>query len=708
MTPQSAPENTSVTRPNIASAAWFRALIILIGLVFSVLVSLIFSHQFPFPKAISNQFDFPGLINSGEDWLKDNIRSTTRAIAAYVTGFISGVEEFLWLKPWPLVLAALTLISLRFGGLRFAIFAAAVVLFWGMVGQWDPTMSTLALMGVSVFISILLGVPLGIWCAMSTRTEAIVRPILDTMQTMPAFVYLLPAIFFFGIGETGAAMAIIVYAMPPVVRLTTLGIRQVPATSIEVAESFGSTGFQILRKVQLPQAIPSVILGINQTIMMALGLAVLAVFIGTGGLGREVYSALTKLKVGWAFEAGLCIVLMAVLFDRLTLAMGQPRAHQNLADPAFRLLPQSWRRIALARAIETVIDRIWQIASNFFAGTTGIIAGTVRTILTPFSPETALDLAARINRSRFLISLLLILVAIYVWDLFLPIGYFPESWQFSIREPVDNAVDWLAADPSFAAFSKGLRALIYLYLLNPLDQFFVGLPWFVTLAALFLIARATGGLRFGVVITALIFLTGVAGMWEPTMETLSATITAVVICIIVGLPVGIASAYSKTLDSIVRPILDTMQTMPAFVYLIPVLMLFGGNKVTAIIATVIYAIPPMVRMTTLGLRQLPEQINEVCTSFGSTELQSLFKIKLPMASPSIMLGVNQAIVMALAMQVITPMIAGEGLGKVVFSAMATADTGTGLVAGTGIVLLAIVLDRMTQSWTTNQRKALGL
>jgi len=151
-----------------------------------------------------------------------------------------------------------------------------------------------------------------------------------------------------------------------------------------------------------------------------------------------------------------------------------------------------------------------------------------------------------------------------------------------------------------------------------------------------------------------------------------------------------------------------MQTMPAFVYLIPVLMLFGGNKVTAIIATVIYAIPPMIRMTILGLRQLPEQVNEVCSAFGSTELQSLFKVKLPMASPSIMLGVNQAIIMALAMQVITPMVAGRGLGKEVFEAMTLADTGRALVGGVGIVLLAIMLDRMTQAWSAKQRKALGL
>ncbi|MGB1148430.1 MAG: ABC transporter permease, partial [Alphaproteobacteria bacterium] len=326
-----------------------------LGLIVSVLVYQIVGFRFEFPAFITDRFDFALAINNGEDWLKANVRSTTRAIAKVVTGFIEEVEYFLQVRPWPFVVAVLALMALRFGGLRLGLFTVLAVMFWGAMDMWDPAMSTLALMGVSVLISVALGVPLGIWCSQSDRVESFVRPILDTMQTMPAFVYLLPAIFLFGIGETGAAMAIIIYAMPPVVRLTNLGIRQVPATSVEVAQSFGSTRLQTMIKVQIPQAIPSIILGINQTIMMALGLAVLAVFIGTGGLGREVYSALTKLKVGWAFEAGMCIVFMAIVFDRLTLAISKPKDSEALADKTqlrFRLLPQSWHGFAPALWIE--------------------------------------------------------------------------------------------------------------------------------------------------------------------------------------------------------------------------------------------------------------------------------------------------------------------------------------------------------------------
>jgi glycine betaine/proline transport system permease protein len=225
---------------------------------------------------------------------------------------------------------------------------------------------------------------------------------------------------------------------------------------------------------------------------------------------------------------------------------------------------------------------------------------------------------------------------------------------------------------------------------------------------MFLIVWRSAGLAFAVTTVAALTFTALSGLWAITMYTMASTIAAVVVCIMIGLPLGVAAAYNRPLDAILRPILDTMQTMPTFVYLIPALMFFGGNPVTAIIATVIYAVPPMIRMTTLGLRQLPPEINEVANAFGSTGLQSLIKVKLPMASPSIILGVNQAVVMALAMQVITPLVGGLGLGKEVFHAMNLANTGKGLVAGIGIVLLAIVLDRLTQAWTRNQRQALGL
>ena len=685
---------------------------ILLGLIISVVVWFSVGFKYVFPEAISSQFDFQLIINNAETWLQVHGKVYTRAASNFVGYYLEQLEMFLWFKPWPVVTLALVLPALHYGGLRLALFTLFGVLFWGMMDMWDPAMSTLALMGVSVLFSCFFGIILGILCSQNNALEASIRPVLDTMQTMPSFVYLLPAIVFFGIGGPPAAMAIIIYAMPPVVRLTNLGIRQVPETTIEVAESFGSSRMQTLFKVQIPQALPSIMLGINQTIMMALGLAVLAVFIGAGGLGEEVYKALKRLKVGWSVEGGLCIVFMAIIFDRLSLAMSHPKESNILKDNTemkFRLLPQRLARNRIALVIEKTIDVVWIFVAALGYYFVEILALIFERLTRVFNENLAITLGILMRGHRFLIASIFVILFVLVWDsLIMEIGYFPKDWQFTIRKPIDNAIDSLIVNPYFYGFTKGLKEFIFFYVLNPLEVFLIGLPWLFVLGAFFVISFYSAGIFFAVVAVCLLFFTGLSGVWELTMQTLAAIIASVVVCVVLGLPLGILAAYNKTVDNIVRPILDTMQTMPAFVYLIPVLYFFGGNRVTAVIATVIYALPPMVRMTNLGLRELPKQINEVSDSFGSTEIQSLIKVKLPMASPSIMLGVNQAVIMALAMQVITPLIAGEGLGKEVFRAMETADTGRGLIAGIGIVLLAILLDRLTQAWTVNQRKALGL
>ena len=303
----------------------------------------------------------------------------------------------------------------------------------------------------------------------------------------------------------------------------------------------------------------------------------------------------------------------------------------------------------------------------------------------------------------------MVLAAILVVDAVGPgIGEFPESLQFSFREPVDNAVAWLTVNPTFIAFTKGLKAFIYLYLLHPLDVYLTQLPWYITVIILGTVSWVSVGWRFGVTCIVLLLFIGACDLWAEAMLTLSSVLVSVLICFVFGLPLGIAAAHSKRFDMLLRPVLDAMQTLPSFVYLIPVLMFFGGNIVSAVIATVIYALPPVIRLTTLGISQLPVTYTEVSTSFGGSTLQTLKKVKLPMALPSIMLGLNQAVMMALAMQVVTPLIGGGGLGREVFNALNTSNTGAGLAAGIGIVLLAIILDRMSQAWTQTQRKALGL
>ncbi|MGI9353136.1 MAG: ABC transporter permease [Rhizobiaceae bacterium] len=676
----------------------------ILGFVFSLLIYAVFANSFQFPQWIIDGFPFVEKVNEVQAWMEENVRHITRAISDAVRVPLDWLEETLWELPWLFVLLFFLVPSIAYGGLKLGLLTIVGVLFWGMVGMWYEAMSTLSLMAVSVALSVLLGLFLGVLASQNDRFEAFLRPILDTMQTMPAFVYLIPAIFFFGIGAPSATLAIVIYALPPAVRLTSLGIRQVPSTTVEAAQSYGSTRWQMLSKVKIPLALPSIVLGINQTIMMALGLAVLAVFIGAGGLGEQVWKALTKLKVGWAFEAGVCIVFMAIILDRLTYAIsGQAKgvASHYGSGPRFHLLPQSWDESPIATAIEKPIGHVWDLIGKIGLAVTSAVARGVGSV----KKETGEWLAQR----PFFVVGSLLLIAVYLlggtvnW-----MNTFPGWLEISFREAMDSAIDWLTVNPTFIVITKFIRSAVFLYLLDPLDRFLAGLPWWYVMAALGLIVWVSTSWRFALVTLVFLFFLAAAGLWEISLFTLAGTSVSVLICLIVGVPLGIAAAYSKLMDSILRPILDAMQTLPAFVYLIPALFFFGGNKTTAVIATVIYSIPPVIRLTTLGLRQLPVEIDEVANSYGSTTLQTLFKVKLPMASPSIMLGLNQSVVMALAMQAITPLVAGLGLGKEVYDAMNVANMGKGLAAGIGIVLLTIMLDRMTQGWTRNQRRALGL
>ncbi len=682
-----------------------------LGLAVSIIIAMQMSEQTKLPAAITEKFLIIDWINVAEQWLKDNYQEATRKFAAVIEGGLEWLDEFLLFKPWVFIVLGFALPSLAFGGLRLALLSIIGVCFWGSMDMWDPAMSTLALMGMSVLLSVIFGVGLGILCSQNDTVEAIVRPVLDTMQTMPSFVYLIPAIFFFGIGGAPAILATMIYAMPPMVRLTNLGIRQVPDNTMEAAKSFGSTRLQTLYKVQIPLALPSIMLGINQTVMMALGLVVLATFIGAGGLGDEVWQALRQLNVGWSLEGGLSIVFMAIIFDRLSYAMSGKVTKPALGPGQleFRFLPQSWDGKSAAIAVERVINAIWHVVAaggNAFARFIGTVIYTLTRI---FSADFAGRIFAWVTQHAFLVTGLALLYAVLLFDQHVTaIGDYPDALKFTLRGPVDRAVDWLVVDPTFVVITKAIRAFTYLYLLNPLVKFLTLLPWWYTIAAFGIVAWLSVGWRFAIAAMLCLFFVGAGGVWIFAMETLATIVVCVLVCVTVGVPLGVAAAYNKTFDTLLRPLLDAMQTMPAFVYLIPVLMFFGGNIVSAVIATVIYAVPPVVRLTTLGIQQLPQEINEVSTSFGSSTAQDLFKIKLPMALPSIMLGLNQAVMMALAMQVITPLIGGRGLGHQVFDALNTANTGKGLLAGTGIVLLAIILDRLSQAWSATQRKALGL
>ena len=452
----------------------------LIGFVISLIVYFAAANAVRFPQWIIDGFPFVEKVNEIQTWMEVNLKDYTRAISEFVRIPLDWLEEVLWELPWLFVLLLFAIPSFAYGGLRLGLLAIVGVSFWGVVGMWYEAMSTLSLMAVSVALSVLLGLALGIFASQSDRFEAFLRPILDTMQTMPAFVYLIPAIFFFGIGAPSATLAIVIYALPPAVRLTSLGIRQVPSTTVEAAQSYGSTRWQMLSKVKLPLALPSIVLGINQTIMMALGLAVLAVFIGAGGLGEQVWKALVKLKVGWAFEAGICIVFMAIILDRLTYAIsGQAKgaASHYGSGPRFHLLPQSWDESLIAIAIEKPIGFVWNLIGKIGLWITSLvaaIAGKVRA-------ESGVWL---MQRPFLVVGGVLLLFVLLFGGQIRWMSDFPSWLEVSFRASIDESIDWLTVNPTFIAITKFIRTTVFLYLLDPLDRFLAGLPWWYVMAAL--------------------------------------------------------------------------------------------------------------------------------------------------------------------------------------------------------------------------------
>ena len=256
-------------------------------------------------------------------WLTRNYRPTFQAMKEPIDFILSNVQAFLlWLPPImfiPLLIA----LAWRVAGWRVALFSGAAFTLVGMIGLWNLTMVTLAMVIASLVVCLVLGLPLGILAARSDRFRAALRPVLDVMQTTPAFVYLVPVVMLFSIGTVAGVIATIIFALPPLIRLTDLGIRGVPADVIEAAEAFGSNEWQVLVKVRLPLALPSIMAGVNQTIMLSLSMVVIAALIGAGGLGRPVVEGLNALRIGQAGIGGLAIVLLAIVLDRLTQAFGE-------------------------------------------------------------------------------------------------------------------------------------------------------------------------------------------------------------------------------------------------------------------------------------------------------------------------------------------------------------------------------------------------
>jgi glycine betaine/proline transport system permease protein len=583
----------------------------------------------PFPRAVA--IPLAQWADQLDAWVIRN-RATSplfigviRPLADVAGDAVAAVTTLLDALGWVGVMLAAAGLTLVSAGPRTAAVVTLALAAIGLVGGWDDAMLTLALTIVAVATCAVVGLPLGVAAGRVRRIERALRPVLDTLQIVPAYVYLLPAVLLLGIGGPSAIVVTVAFALPPLVRLTALGVRSVPRGTIEVAVSSGATRLQVLRTVQLPLAGPWIRAGVNQTIMMALAMVVVASLVGAGGLGREVLRGLQTLDVGRALDAGVGIVLLAVALDRATGGVGE-----RSRPPA--------------------------------AVRTRILGGT---------------------------AIAAVLAAL------LPSSSFPGEGRLSLAEATTSAVAWSGANLSGA--TTAIADVLILGVLDPLRSALVAVPWWALVAAVAGLAWWLAGERLALLVVLAALTIGAIGVWEQTMDTLSQVIVATVLALLAAVPLGILASRSDLVTRALRPVLDTLQTLPAFVYLVPVVALFGVGRVPGLIATVLYALPPAVRLTDVGIREVDAGPLEAARSQGATSLQLLRTVQLPLARPTIMLGINQTTIMVLAGIVIAGLVGASGLGIETVLGVARGDLGRGVTAAVAIVLLGVVLDRITQA-----------
>lgn len=534
---------------------------------------------------------------------------------------------------WLGVLMGAAGLTLASAGWRITVVVTLALTTIGLIGGWDDAMLTLASTIVAVATCAVIGLPLGVLAGGVQRFERVLRPVLDALQIVPAYVYLLPAVLLLGIGGPSAIVVTVAFALPPLVRLTALGVRSVPRSMIEVAVSSGATRLQVLRTVQLPLAGPWVRVGLNQTIMMALAMVVVASLVGAGGLGREVLRGLQTLDVGRALDAGVAIVLLAIALDRATC----------MAGPDVRPARATRVRILSVTAV-------------------------------------ALAAAGLLPRAAVLGAFE---------------ASFPGRGPLSLADVTSEAVAW--SSMNLAGMTTAVADVLILGVLDPFRTLLTAVPWWLIVTVVLGLAWWLAGERLALVVVLASVTIGALGVWELTMDTLSQVLVATTLALLLAVPLGVVTSQSDPLARALRPVLDTLQTLPAFVYLVPVVALFGVGRVPGLIATVVYALPPAVRLTDIGIREVDAGPLEAARSQGATRLQLLRTVQLPLARPTIMLGINQTTIMVLAGIVIAGLVGASGLGIETVLGVARGDIGRGVRAAAAIVLLGVVLDRLTQS-----------
>ena len=595
------------------------------------------------------------LINSCDFGLF-TFRELTRAIAWALTWPLKWMESLLATGfgggavgplPWITVVALAVLVGHYVRGWRLALLAGACTGYLAVFGQWESAMRTMATVLVCVLLAAVMGLVVGVAASRARWLKRIVVPMMDLMQSTPHYAYFVPIVFFFGIGLAPGAIATIIFAAPPMVRCTLLGIERVPPEIREAALMSGCTPGQLLWKVELPVARPTLMVGINQVIMQTFGMVVIASLIGVKGLGYDLLFSLQNLRLGKALEGGAAIVVIAIALDRLSYAYATEM-------PWLRARERKglWRHAYGLAAIGLLIG-CWALA-------------WVEPVLARYPDAWSITTA--------------------------------PAWDQLIRGFTDSVYDE----------AKALRTWLVVYVFLPVKRAYLWLPWPFVVGALSVVAWRLGGLRLAALVAGLLVFIVLSGFWEKTVLTAYLVTISVLICVVTGIPVGIAATYNRRLAGAVKLWCDVFQTFPSFIYLIPVVMLFKVGDVAAVMAVVVWAVIPMIRYTMLGLQGVPREAVEAAFAFGCTQRQILWHVRLPLAVPEIMLGLNQTIMFALFMVIIAALIGTQDLGREIMHALTYSDIGTGITAGLCIAFIGIMADRLIGSWSAKRKEALGL
>ena len=593
-------------------------------------------------------------LTRGIAWLVDV--PYTVALSLLSTGFLRGegsnAVQLLPPLSWVAVTAIVVLIGWHAGGRRLAVLVGLCFLYLAVFGQWQSAMVTLASILIAVPIGVAGGFLLGLAGVRWPLFERVLRPVLDLMQTVPIFAYLVPILFLFGFGPVASIVATIIYAMPPMVRVTMLALRSVPPEIRDLGAMIGCTRRQMTWKVMVPSARRGLMVGVNQVIMLSLNMVIIASMIGAGGLGFDVLAALRRLDIGAGIESGVAIVVLAIALDRLSQAFAENGEVRARAATARRNLPFFSRYQNLATAAVIIVT----------AGLIGLV--------------------------------------------YIPVQTYPAGWTVTTGSFWAGIVGWV--NIHFFDALDAFKTALLLNVLVPVKRFLGELPWVGVVAALGLAGYALGGLRLALLCLGLSLFIVVTGQWEKATVTVYLCGISVVLACLIGVPIAIFAASRDRVWRVVLTAADTLQTLPSFVYLMPVVMLFRVGDFTAIVAVVAYSVAPVVRYTGHGLRSVDPQLVEAGVVSGCTPFQILTKVKLRLALPEMMLGLNQTIMLAISMLVITALVGTRDLGQEVYIALAKADTGRGIVAGLAIAFIAIIADRLITAGADRVRARLGL